>query len=240
MWKLTWPKNRKGKRNVSPLHIHDWNPSAETKRSDRTQHKWLLCSYSGLFAQHFDITHVSRSECVSSVLQCVATSLTLHTDVSNCLHLSPLPYFFSPPQTRCCRWPKRLKWLSKTAYPLWGPADFSPPKLAACTGSRSGSSTGGTEQSLEGQKKDGKWIKLLTAAHYSQRWEKQNWIKVLILKEWRNSSYEALLKTPVKPWPENPVTELTHHESTCDALSNERNHQCAMRLPFYTSGDALS
>lgn len=31
-WKLTWPKNRKGKRNVSPLHIQDWNPSAETEK----------------------------------------------------------------------------------------------------------------------------------------------------------------------------------------------------------------
>lgn len=24
---LTWPKNMNGKRNVSPFHIHDWNPS---------------------------------------------------------------------------------------------------------------------------------------------------------------------------------------------------------------------
>lgn len=28
---LTWPQNMNGKRNVSPFHIHDWNPS-EKKR----------------------------------------------------------------------------------------------------------------------------------------------------------------------------------------------------------------
>lgn len=28
---LTWPKKRNGKRKVKPLHIQDWNPSAETE-----------------------------------------------------------------------------------------------------------------------------------------------------------------------------------------------------------------
>lgn len=46
---LTWPKKRNGKRNVSPLHIQDWNPSAETPNitvtfgttSHRILPKWL-------------------------------------------------------------------------------------------------------------------------------------------------------------------------------------------------------
>lgn len=45
---------------------------------------------------------------------------------------------------------KQQKWPApKIAHPLWGPADFSLPRPAACTGSRSGSNTGGTGQSLE-------------------------------------------------------------------------------------------
>lgn len=94
-WKLTWPKNRKGKRNVSPLHIQDWNPSAETEKQSLVMFcfVFLECSHSDFTAQQLDVWG-SRS--VSSVLQRVGTSVTLHADVNNCPHLSPLPHFPHP------------------------------------------------------------------------------------------------------------------------------------------------
>lgn len=127
-------------------------PLQRQKNSHLSGFVFLECSHSDFTAQQLDVWDVWGSRSVSSVLQRVGTSVTLHADVNNCPPIShPSP--ISPTQTRCCRWLKQLKWLSsKIAYPLWGPADFSLPKLAACISSRSGSSTEGTEQSLEEQK----------------------------------------------------------------------------------------
>lgn len=151
-WKLTWPKNRKGKRNVSPLHIQDWNPSAETEKQSLV----MFCFF-GVLSLRFHcstawrLRRLRKQICVivcSSVLGHL-WPCTLMLTTAPISHPSPI----SPTQTWCCRWLKQLKWLSsKIAYPLWGPADFSLPKLAACISSRSGSSTEGTEQSLEEQK----------------------------------------------------------------------------------------
>lgn len=97
-WKLTWPKNRKGKRNVSPLHIQDWNPSAETEKQSLVMFCFVLleCSHSDFTAQQLDVWDVWGSRSVSSVLQRVGTSVTLHADVNNCPHLSPFPHFPHP------------------------------------------------------------------------------------------------------------------------------------------------
>lgn len=151
-WKLTWPKNRKGKRNVSPLHIQDWNPSAETEKQSLVMFCFfwstltpisLLNSLTFEMFEEADLCH----RCSSVLGHLWPCTLILTTAPIS--HPSPI----SPTQTWCCRWLKQLKWLSsKIAYPLWGPADFSLPKLAACISSRSGSSTEGTEQSLEEQK----------------------------------------------------------------------------------------
>lgn len=128
-WKLTWPKNRKGKRNVSPLHIQDWNPSAETKKQSLVMFCFVLleCSHSDFTAQQLDVWDVWGSRSVSLVLQRVGTSVTLHAVVNNCPHLSPFPPI-SPTQTWCCRWPKQLKWFIKNSLPTVRSSWFLSPK----------------------------------------------------------------------------------------------------------------
>lgn len=58
-WKLTWPKNRKGKRNVSPLHIQDWNPSAETEKQSLV----MFCFF-GVLSLRFHCSTAWRLRCL--------------------------------------------------------------------------------------------------------------------------------------------------------------------------------
>lgn len=92
--RLTWPKKRKGKRKVRPLHIQDWNPSAETQKNfindlgtpwHTIQHKWSLllrCLIRGGV----------RSKSTEAFLK-LRTAVQHQTNVNTCPHLSTLPYF---------------------------------------------------------------------------------------------------------------------------------------------------
>lgn len=105
LW-LTWPKKRNGKRKVRPLHIQDWNPSADTQKSCNSDlHKPSALS---------DIKdRLSRksTEAFLKLLWYLRGSTLMLTTVS----ISPLPYFFfsSPPDValQMAQEFKPMKWL---------------------------------------------------------------------------------------------------------------------------------
>lgn len=128
-WKLTWPKNRKGKRNVSPLHIQDWNPSAETEKQS---HSHVLFCFVGVLSLWFHCSTAWRLRCLRKQICVIGAPAcwdicTLHADVNNCPHLSPFPPI-SPTQTWCCRWLKQLKWFIKNSLPTVRSSWFLSPK----------------------------------------------------------------------------------------------------------------
>lgn len=71
-------------------------PLQRQKNSHLSCFVFLECSHSDFTAQQLDVWDVWGSRSVSSVLQRVGTSVTLHADVNNCPHLSPIPHFPHP------------------------------------------------------------------------------------------------------------------------------------------------
>lgn len=119
---LTWPKKRKGRRNVSPFHIQDWNPSKNRKqakvkstfslprlftRSDDAEPQ--MCPMEHQWFQEFAICEVNIYVWLRHSQFCV---------------------------------------LGSAAHPRSGPCCVSLPELAVCTSSHSDNSTAGTEQNL--------------------------------------------------------------------------------------------
>lgn len=116
---LTWPKKRKGNRKVSPLHIQDWNPSAQKQKScnsdlETTWHRILHEQLTAVSANNLTLEKQIHRSLNSSYPWHLCPSTLMLTTIS-ISHLYPI--FSSDMLLQMAREFKWLRWLPpKIAY----------------------------------------------------------------------------------------------------------------------------